>query len=51
MSADHLVDVARAELIQLLIAAEDDDRDIHLAQYGELISLLKQPAFALEKRN
>jgi hypothetical protein len=47
--ANGLVDVARRKLVQLLVVAKDDDGDVHGAQHGELVRLLEQAAFALQK--
>lgn len=48
-SGDRLVDVARRVFVQLLIVAEDDDRDVDGAQHGQLVRLLEQAALALEE--
>lgn len=49
IAANGLVDVARRELVQLLVMAEDDDGDIDGAQHGELVGLLEETALALEE--
>jgi len=48
-SADCVVDIARAELVQLLIVSEDDDRDIDLTENTKLVCFLEQTTLALEK--
>ena len=47
--SDGLVDVARRELVQLLVVAEDDDGHVDGAEHGELVSLLEQAALALQE--
>jgi hypothetical protein len=47
--ANGLVDVARRKLVQLLVVAEDDDGDVNRAQHRQLVRLLEQAAFALQK--
>jgi hypothetical protein len=47
--ANGLVDVARRKLVQLLVVAEDDDGHIDGAEHRELVRLLEQAAFALQK--
>jgi hypothetical protein len=49
IATNDLVNVARGELIQLLVVAEYDDGDVDRAQYRELMSLLEQAALALQK--
>jgi hypothetical protein len=49
ISADGLIDIARGELVQLLVVAEDDDGDIDGAEDGQLVRLLEQTTFTLEK--
>jgi hypothetical protein len=49
IATDGLVDVARGELVQLLVVAEDDDGNIDRAENGELVGLLEEAAFALQK--
>lgn len=46
---NYLIDIRRRVLVQLLIVAEDDNRDIDGAENGELVSLLEQATFALEE--
>lgn len=46
---DSLVDVARRELVQLLVVTKDDDGDIDRAQDTKLVSFLEQSTFSLEK--
>lgn len=48
--AKSLADVARRELEQLPVGTEDNNSDIDLAKHRELMGLLKQAAFALQKR-
>jgi hypothetical protein len=50
MSTDHVVDVSRGELVELLVVAEDDDGNIDGAQDGQLMRFLEQTTFAFEKR-
>jgi K+-sensing histidine kinase KdpD len=47
--ANRLVDVARGELVQLLVVAEDDDSNVDGAEHRELMRLLEQAAFALKE--
>jgi hypothetical protein len=47
--ANGLVDVARRELVQLLVVAKDDDGHVDGAEHRELMRLLEQAAFALQK--
>jgi hypothetical protein len=49
VAANGLIDVARGELVQLLVVAEDDDGDIDGAEDGQLMGLFEQAAFALQK--
>ena len=49
IAANRLVDVARGELVQLLVVAKDDDGDVDGAEHRKLMRLLEQAAFALEK--
>lgn len=41
--------IRRRVLVQLLIAAKDEDGDIDRAEHRKLMSLLEQSAFSLEK--
>jgi hypothetical protein len=50
IAADGLIDIARGELVQLLVVAENDDSDVDRTKNRELMSLLEQTAFALQKR-
>ena len=50
MSTDGLVDVSRRVLVEFLVVPENNDRDIYGAENGELVRLLEETAFALEKR-
>jgi len=49
ISADSLVNVARRELVQLLVVTENDDGYVDGAEYGKLMRLLEQTALALEE--
>ena len=49
VSVDELVHVPGRVLVELLVAAEDEDGDIDGAEHGELVCLLEQAAFPLEK--
>lgn len=49
IALDCFVDIARGELIQLLVVPEDDDRDVDRTENGKLMRLLEETAFALEK--
>lgn len=49
IATDGLIDIARRELIQLLVVAEDYDGNIDGAENGELVSLFEKTTFALEK--
>lgn len=48
-SANGLVDIARREIIELFIMAENDDGNIHGTEDGELMRFLEQTSFALQK--
>jgi len=48
-AGDSLVDVARRELVELLVIAKDDDCDIDGTENTELVCLLEQAAFALQE--
>lgn len=47
--SDGLVDVARRELVELLVVPKDDDCNVDGAEDGKLVSLLEEAAFALQK--
>jgi hypothetical protein len=49
ITADNLVNVARGELVQLLIVAKYDDGDVDRAKHGKLMRLLEKTALALQK--
>lgn len=49
VASDGLVDVARGELVELLVVAKDDDGNVDRAEHGELMSLLEQAALALQE--
>jgi len=49
VAADGLVDVARRELVELLVVAEDDDGDVDRAQHRQLVGLFEQTTLALQK--
>jgi hypothetical protein len=49
VSAQGLIDVARRELVQFLVVAEDDDGDVDRTQHRQLVGFLEQAAFALEE--
>lgn len=49
ISANCLVYVARRKLVQFLIVTKDDDSDVDLTEDGELMRLLEEAAFALQK--
>jgi hypothetical protein len=46
---EHFPHVAGRELVQLLVVAEDDNGYINVAEHGELIGLLEETAFPLQK--
>ncbi len=46
---DQGAHVGRRVLVQLLVAAEDEDGDVDGAEDGELVGLLEEAAFPLEK--
>ena len=46
---NDLIDVRGRVLIQLLVRPKDNDRDVDGAEYGQLMRLLEQAAFALEE--
>lgn len=46
---NDLVDVRRRVLVQLLVVPKDNNSDVDGAQDGELMRLLEQTTFALEK--
>jgi hypothetical protein len=48
-SLDSLLDITRRELIELLVVAENDNRDIDRTKNGELVGLFEKTAFALEE--
>lgn len=48
--SERLVDVARGELIQLLVVSKDDDSDVYGAKDAELVGLFEEPTLAFEKR-
>lgn len=48
-TTDSLVDVARRELIELLVVAKDDDSDVDGAEHAQLVCLLEQAAFTLQE--
>lgn len=37
------------ELVELVVVAKDDYGDVDLAEFGELVGLLEEAAFALEE--
>ena len=45
----NLAHVRGRVLVELLIGAKDDDRDIDRAEHRQLMSLFEEAAFALEK--
>lgn len=49
VATNGLVDVARRELVQLLVVAEDDDSHVDRTENGELVGLFEQAALALEE--
>ena len=49
VSCDEFAHVTRRVLVQLLVAAEDEDGDIDGTEDGELVGLLEQAAFPLQK--
>jgi hypothetical protein len=50
MPLQDFIKVARRILIKFLIAAEYDNCDVYGTENGELVRLLEQASFALEKR-
>jgi hypothetical protein len=51
IAANCLVDVARGELVQLLVVAKNDDSHINRAEDRELVGLFEEAALALEEGN
>ncbi len=51
ISLQRLVDVARRELVQLLVVTEDDDGNVDGAEDGQLVRFLEETAFSLEERS
>lgn len=49
VSSNRLVYVARGEFVQFLVVAKDDDSHVDRAEDGQLMRLLEQTAFPLEK--
>jgi hypothetical protein len=49
VAANSRIDVARRELIELIVMTEDDNGDVYGAQDGELVSLLEKTTLALEE--
>ena len=49
VTANCLVDVARGELVQLLVVTENDDGHIDGTEDGELVCLFEEAALALEE--
>lgn len=49
VAANGLLDVARGELVELLVVAEDDDGHVDGAEHRELMRLLEKTALALEE--
>ena len=47
----HLVHVGAGVLVQLVVAREDDERDLTVAQHAQLVRLLHQPELALRERH
>ena len=43
------MNVARRELVKLLVIAKDNDSDIDRAEYAQFVGLLEQAAFTLQK--
>lgn len=48
-AANGLIDVARGELIELLVVTEDDDSDVDGAEDAELVGLFEETTLSLEK--
>lgn len=48
-SRDGVIDIARGELIQLLVVPKNNDGDVDRTEHGKLMRLFEQTAFALEK--
>jgi hypothetical protein len=50
MPLQDFIKVARRILVKFLVAAEYDNCDVYGTENGELVRLLEQASFALEKR-
>lgn len=50
VAGDEIVHVSRRVFVELLVVAKDEDGDVDRAKYGELMSLLEETAFTLQKR-
>lgn len=48
-SANRLVNIARREIIELLVMAKNDDGNINGTEDGKLVRFLEQAPFALQK--
>jgi hypothetical protein len=47
---EHLLHVHGGELVKLVVvAAQDDDGHVNRAEHGQLMSLLEEAAFPLQK--
>ena len=49
VSCDQLAHITRGVLVELLVAAEDEDGNIDRAKHGELMRLLEQTALSLQE--
>jgi len=50
-AANCIVDISRAELVELLVVPKYDDRYVDLAENSQLECLLEQTTFSLEERD
>lgn len=50
MAGNEIMHIGRGVLVELLVVAKDENGDIDRAKHGELMSLLEETTFALQKR-